>query len=215
MTPFDLAAAPGAAQPCNAAGVAVALPPLLAEAESALTPAGLQERRVLARRRAVVIVLNVATLALVAWGTGTALGAGGWSAADAVLLAAVLVGAPWTIMGMWNAALGLWLLHGRRDGLAAVAPFLAAGDGAGPLTTRTALAMTVRNEEPGRAYRRLAAMRRALDETGHGQHFDIHILSDTSEPGIAAEEERLFRVMRAELGGARAHYRRRAVNTGW
>src|SRR5690606_14686994 len=88
-------------------------------------------------------------------------------------------------------------------------------DAGGPLATRTALAMTVRNEEPGRAWRRLAAMRRALDETGHGQHFDIHILSDTSDPAIAEAEERLFHAMRAELGGPRAQYRRRAVNTGW
>jgi membrane glycosyltransferase len=116
---------------------------------------------------------------------------------------------------MWNAAIGLWLLHGRKDGLAAVAPFLRAAEAAGPLTTRTALAMTVRNEPPARSYRRLAEMRRELEATGHGSHFDVHILSDTTDPEVAAEEERLFHVMRAELGGGRAFYRRRAVNTGF
>lgn len=180
-----------------------------------LTPAGLQDRRRLARRRMAVAALNIASMALLGCGIATALAAGGWSAADIVILGCFLVGAPWTVMGLWNAVIGLWLLHGARDGLRAVAPFLDSGDRAGPLTTCTALAMTVRNEPPGRAFRRLAEMRRALDATGHGQGFDIHVLSDTDDPEIAAEEERLFHLMRAELGGGRAFYRRRTANTGY
>lgn len=212
MTVQPLAAAPVAGTSPAAGPVALApFPP----AEGALTPAGLQDRRALAKRRVAVFALNGATMALVALGIGRALAEGGWSAADMVLFAAVMVGAPWTVMGMWNALLGLWLVHFRRDGMAAVTPCLAAGDAGGPLTTRTALAMTVRNEAPGRAFRRLAEMRRALDESGHGHHFDIHILSDTCEPETAEAEARLFHVMRPSLGGARAHYRRRLVNTGW
>ena len=180
-----------------------------------LTPAGLQDRRDLAGRRVTVAALALGTLALLGWGIGTALSAGGWSAADMVILGAFLVGAPWTVLGMWNALIGLRLLHGVRGGVEAVAPFLAAGGRTGPLTSRTALAMTVRNEAPARCYRRLAEMRRALDATGHGRHFDIHVLSDTTDGQIAAEEERLFRLMRSELGGARAFYRRRTVNTGF
>lgn len=172
-------------------------------------------QRDLVRRRAVIFSLTGATLALVAILLGAALAAGGWTLADTVLFAAVLLGAPWAILSMWNAALGLWLLHGRRDGLKTVAPFLAAGETSAPPTTRTALAMTLRNEAPERSYQRLAAMRRALDETGHGWNFDIHILSDTSDPAIAAVEERLFREMHHELGGQQAFYRRRAKNTAW
>ncbi len=167
----------------------------------ALTPAGLQRPRALARRRLFVAALNIGTLALLGWGIATALGAGGWSVPDWMILVCFLVGAPWTVLGMWNAVIGLWLLHGRLDGIEAVAPFLAAGERTGPLTTRTALAMTVRNEPPVRSYRRLAEMRRALDATGQGRHFDIAILSDTTDPEIAAEEERLFHLMRGELGG--------------
>lgn len=216
MTPFDLADAPASVQPCRPS-VAPAVPSPLRPGDSGsdLTPAGLQKRRTLAGRRGLVLGLNLATLALVAWAVRTALAEGGWSGADAVLFGAVLLGAPWPVMGMWNALLGLWLLHFRHDGVADAAPFLAAGDSTGPLITRTALAMTLRNEPPERPLRRLAEMRRALDATGHGQHFDIHILSDTSDPAIAEVEERLFHDMRAELGGARAEYRRRAVNTGW
>ena len=208
---------PAAAHPLAAAPAekVVALPVGHAEAADTRTPAGLQDRRDLARRRAFVAALNLATMALLAWGIGTALGAGGWSAADLMILLCFLIGAPWTVLGMWNAAIGLWLLHARRGGLAAVAPFLPAGERTGPLSTRTALAMTVRNEPPARSYRRLAAMRGALDATGQGHHFDVAILSDTTDPQIAAEEEHLFHLMRGQLGGQRAFYRRRSVNTGW
>lgn len=181
----------------------------------ATTPAGLQDRRHLLRRRFAVFALNGASMGLLTWGIAAVLGAGGWSAPDLLILGCFLLGAPWTVMGLWNALIGLWLLHARRAGLHAAAPFLEAGEGTAPLSTRTALAMTVRNEPPARAYRRLAEMRRALDATGHGHHFDIHVLSDTDDADIAAEEERLFHLRRAELGGHRAHYRRRLVNTGW
>ncbi len=206
---------PGAAQFPLAAGRLPGVASLAPLPEDAFTPAGLQDRRALWWRRLAVAFVNTATMGVLGLGIAMALSAGGWSVADLVILGCFLVGAPWTVMGFWNAVIGLWLLHGRRDGLDAVAPFLAAGDGAGPLTTRTALAMTVRNEPPARALARLAEMRRALDATGYGHHFDIHVLSDTNEPEVAEEEERLFHRMRGELGGARAFYRRRTVNTGY
>ncbi len=178
------------------------------------TPAGLQDKRALARRRAVVLALNLATLALLTAGIWQVFAPGGFTAADWVILAGFLVGAPWTVMGLWNALLGLWLLHGRRDGLAAVAPHLAAGDGAAPIRSRVAVVMCLRNEPPQRSFDRLLAMRESLDATGWGQAFDIHILSDTSDAEIANAEARLFSEHRAGLG-AGARYRRRRVNTGF
>lgn len=186
-----------------------------ADGDGALTPAGLQDKRQIATRRAIVIALNLATLAVLTWMIWNAFSTDGWSVPDIVIVAGFLVGAPWTVMGMWNAVLGIWLLHGTRRGLDSVAPHLTAMQATGPLSTRTALAMTVRNEDPLRSFRRLAEMRRALDATGHGTHFDIFILSDTSEPDTAALEEQHFAQMREALGGERAHYRRRSVNTGF
>ena len=180
-----------------------------------LTPTGLQDRRVLATRRAVVIGLNLITLAALTWGICMAFSMGGWSVSDIIILCCFLVGAPWTVMGLWNALIGIWLLHGRRNGLARVAPHLDAMDRTGPLKTRTALTMTVRNEDPERSFERLAEMRRSLDATDHGAHFDVFILSDTTDPEIAAREEALFAEMRPLLGGARATYRRRDRNTGF
>ncbi|MCL5779174.1 glucans biosynthesis glucosyltransferase MdoH [Limibaculum sp. FT325] len=180
----------------------------------ALTPAGLQPRGALTARRAAFLSLNLATLAALGWGVAQVFGAGGWSAADIVMMACFLLGAPWTVMGVWNALVGVWLLHGRRDGLALAAPHLAAAEGGAPLTQRTAIAMTVRNEDPTRSFQKLAEIRRSLDATGQGHRFDIFVLSDTTEPEVATAEERLFEAMRPALGQGAA-YRRRTGNTGF
>lgn len=202
---------PGKAMPPAAVA---AVPEAAAPLADDLTPAGLQPCRVLARRRFAFAALNLATMAALTWGVVRVFAAGGWSASDMVILAAFLVGAPWTVMGVWNATLGLWLAR-RPGGILAAAPHLAAAGSDRPVTGRTALAMTVRNEDPARAFARLAVMRTELDATGFGHLFEIFILSDTSDTGIAAEEERLFAAMRPRLGGARAHYRRRARNIGF
>ncbi len=180
-----------------------------------LTPAGLQDRRDLNSRRAVFAALNLATLGALVWGLMQVFGAGGWTLTDTVIVGCFLVGGPWTVMGLWNSVVGFWLLHLRRDGAAAAAPHLAAAATDAPVTSRVAIAMTLRNEPPGPSCRRLAVMRAELDATPFGHLFDIHLLSDTSDPAVAAEEERLFHATRGQLGGHRAHYRRRRTNEGF
>ena len=44
---------------------------------------------------------------------------------DYVLLACFAMGTPWTVLGFWNAAIGLWLLHVKKDTMAEVAPYAA------------------------------------------------------------------------------------------
>jgi membrane glycosyltransferase len=183
--------------------------------QAATTPAGLQNKHVLMARRIAFTAINLATLAALTWGLANVFGKGGWSATDIIIVACFLVGAPWTSIGLWNAVLGVWLLHGRRDGVASAAPHLAAGETDAPIASRVALAMTVRNEHPLRSYQRLAVMLQDLDATGWGRQFDIFILSDTTDPAVAAEEERLFHAMRSDLGGPRAQYRRRTSNEGY
>ena len=94
-------------------------------------------------------------------------GADGWTLVDAALFVCFLIATPWTVLGFWNAVIGLWLLHGRADGLAQVAPFAALGRAA---TIRSASAprslMTLRNEDPGRAVARLAAVKAASTRPG-------------------------------------------------
>lgn len=186
------------------------------EREDGLTPAGLQPVALLRSRRLTVLALNLATLAALLFGLAQVLGAGGWTLTDAVIFAAFLLGAPWTVLGFWNAAIGLWLLHGVKDGMTRVAPFAAAGDAAVPLQVRTAILMTLRNEDPVRAFARLRIVKRSLDATGAGVWFDYFVLSDTNSAEAAAAEERLAADWAAEIGEpGRVTYRRRTDNTGF
>lgn len=177
------------------------------------TPAGLQPAAVLRRRRWLAAGLNLAGLALVLAGAWRMLSPAGISASDAVILGCIAIGAPWTIMGAWNAILGLWLLHGTRDGLGRAAPHLAAGDSDAPIVARTAVLLCLRHEDADRALARLAEVRRSLDATGQGAAYDLHILSDSQDPAAVAAEEAALARWRPLLGGA--EYRRRTDNRGW
>ncbi len=183
--------------------------------EAERTPTGLQSTRALAARRAIVVVLNLVTLGLLGWGVSSVLSVGGWSVTDFVIFGALVIGAPWTVMGMWNAVIGVAMLHLSRNPLQATAPHMADVDETAPIHMRTAICMTLRNEEPARALARLVAIRQSLDKTGWGAMYDVFVLSDTDDPETAADEDRLFAELRATLGGARATYRRREKNTGY
>lgn len=176
-----------------------------------LTPTGTQSAEVLTLRRLLVAGLNLALFVLLAIWAASVLGAGGWSGIDIALFVAFLAILPWTILGFWNALLGLYVLHGTRDPLAAVAPFAPAE---GPLATRTAVLMTLRNEDAGRAIARLRAIRADVDATGQGAAFGWFILSDTNDPAIAAVEEAEVARWQAE-GATSITYRRREDNAGF
>ncbi|MGF1501719.1 MAG: glucans biosynthesis glucosyltransferase MdoH [Paracoccaceae bacterium] len=193
----------------------LALDPDTVEPGATLTPSGLQDKRSLAQRRVAIFTLTGLSVAVLAAGIYGVFAPGGLTVADWIILAAFLIGAPWIVMALWNAIIGLVLMHTRRDTLALVAPHLEAGDTDAPIRSRVALTMCLRNEPPLRSLERMAALRRALDDTPYGRQFDIFLLSDTSEADIAAEEDRLFAEMRPALGGLRASYRRREKNTGY
>ncbi len=179
-------------------------------------PTGLQANATLQSRRRLVIALNVVTyllLAAFAWQVGAA---GGWTVVDGVMYACFLLGTPWSVLGFWNALIGLWQLHGVKDPIREVAPYAAAGDAATPLTTRTAVLMTLRNEDPARALKRLAVVKDSIDATGEGAAFDYFILSDTNKADVAAAEEEGVAAWREATGaGDRIVYRRRTDNTGF
>jgi membrane glycosyltransferase len=180
------------------------------------TPTGLQKRSGLLARRLLVIGLNLATYFAMMAGLGVVLAAGGWTVIDMVIFVAFAFGAPWTVLGFWNAAIGLWLLHGVKDGVRRVAPFAAAGEGDAPITVRTAIFMTLRNEDPARAIFRLRTVKGSVDATGFGAAYDYFLLSDTSDEAVAAREETLAAEWTREIGdAARIVYRRRTDNVGY
>src|SRR5918997_6284214 len=170
----------------------------------------------LQRRRLIVLSFNLLTYFALAMAVAGVVGAGGWTLVDAALFACFLIATPWTVLGFWNAVIGLWLLHGRRDGMEQVAPFAAAADGDEPLRLRTAVLMTLRNEDPARAFARLKAVKTSIEATGEGARFAYFILSDTSSPEVAAAEEAAVAAWRREVADPeRIVYRRRADNAGY
>jgi membrane glycosyltransferase len=182
----------------------------------ASTPTGLQSTADLARRRLIVAVLNGLTFLGLAWALVAVLSSGGWTLIDVLMLVCFLFAAPWSVLGFWNAALGLWLLHVRGDAWDQVAPYLPDAEGTGPLQVRTAVLLTLRNEDPERAIRRLRIVKDSIDATGQGAAFSYFILSDTNDPTVAAAEEGAFEAWKAtDTQPQRLHYRRRTANTGF
>ncbi|MEL6977664.1 MAG: glucans biosynthesis glucosyltransferase MdoH [Pseudomonadota bacterium] len=185
----------------------------------AMTPAGLQSRRRLAARRAALFTVAALTWAGIAAAAVAALGGDGWTVFDIAIVACIIASAPAVVLSFWTAVVGFALRRVSRDVGALVAPFWredAKRADAAPLRSRTAVLMTIRNEDPRRALRRLIALRADLDRSSDGLLYDVFVLSDTSDPEIAAAEERLFEANRAALDGAgRAAYRRRERNSGY
>jgi membrane glycosyltransferase len=126
-----------------------------------------------------------------------ATGLTGFAVAAAVLLG---LSSCWLAWGAALGLIGLWPMPRRRPATA-------------PITGRTCVLMPVCNEDPDVTFARIAAMDASLAGAPAEVHFAI--LSDTSDPGIAAREELLFRRLIAESGGeGRMFYRRRASNPG-
>ncbi|MCC2098655.1 MAG: glucans biosynthesis glucosyltransferase MdoH, partial [Hyphomicrobiales bacterium] len=184
------------------------------------TPAAIQRAHVLTRRRYIFAGLNAITYGLLLLWLGSILQAGGWSGFDIAIMICFAAAAPWGVLGIWNALIGLWLLHRRQDGrrnwLRQVAPYAAAGETKVPITARTAVVMTICNESPQRAFARLETVRQSLERTSAPDAYDYFVLSDTANPEIAEQEQAAFDAWREAAGeNARLHYRRRDDNAGY
>jgi membrane glycosyltransferase len=183
---------------------------------SLTTPTGLQSITELTRRRRTVVALNIATYLVVLWVAAYILGTGGWTAVDAILFVCFAFGTPWTVLGFWNSLIGLWLLHFREDPMAEVAPYATAGDQAVPLRIKTAIFMTLRNEDAHRAISRFRTVKGSVDATGEGAAFGYFVLSDTNDAAAAAAEEQAVEAWKsADPDRERIIYRRRTDNTGY
>lgn len=180
------------------------------------TPTGTQSARALRLRRIAFGVAVLGATAILGGMFAIVLSHGGWTIAEFVMLACFLVSAPWIVIGFCNAVIGFALLRFSDDPVAAVAPCVLKAQDSDPIEARTAVVMCVRHEDPTRVVRRLDAVLRSLDMTGHGDRFDIFILSDSAKPDAIAEEEAVFAAWRGALGDpSRVTYRRRASNNGF
>ena len=137
----------------------------------------------------------------------------GMTTLEVVMLALFAATFGWIAIAFWNAVIGFILSVLRRDPLSLERARPWTGDG--PLASRTALVMPAYNEGPARVMSGLDAMLRSLARTGHADRFDVHLLSDTSDPTIADAEEAAWTALCEQTDcPAGLYYRRRAINSG-
>ena len=133
---------------------------------------------------------------------------------EILVLALFAVTFGWISVAFWNAVVGFGLMVLRRDPLS-LERVHGAGDAVGEIASRTALVMPIHNEDSVRVMGGLAAMLRSLARTGQADHFDVFLLSDTTDPSIARTEEAAWASLRDDVDRpAGLYYRRRAENIG-
>ena len=88
-------------------------------------------------------------------------------------------------------------------------------DTADPLSGKTAIIVCTYNEAPARIFAMAVATMQSVAKLGKQEHFDLFILSDTTDPDIWVHEEAAFQAVREhEELGSRIFYRRRSSNSG-
>ncbi|MFL5106097.1 MAG: glucans biosynthesis glucosyltransferase MdoH [Xanthobacteraceae bacterium] len=170
----------------------------------------------LAGRQALFFSLVAASMAGLLWLLAAALSVGGLDAFDLTLLALFAVTLPWSVIGFWNASIGFLIMRFARNPTAVVCPVAARIRGDEPIAASTAILVCIRNEAPERVLRNLQPLMTGLVAAGVGERFHIYVLSDTSDPAIAAAEASQFDAFAgARAGQIPLTYRRRAVNAGF
>lgn len=171
-------------------------------------------------RRAIVFALNIGTILVLGSGLYHILSPGGIDLPEMLMLLGFLFAMPWTVLGFWNAIIGVLLLHGPGNPARSVYSFYPEGprDRALSLSSRTALTLFLRNEEPSAAFERLDAMMQSVRATGFESHFRFFVLSDTSDDDVARAEMAAFHRFADRHGfseATRPIYRRRLDNAGY
>ena len=189
---------------------------IVVEAKSLTTPEGVDAIARLTKRRRLVLFLNVATWALIVAVAVSIFSTGGWTLLSTCMTLCLALGAPWPVLGFWNAVIGLWQLHGKKGKAQAEKVFHAAAGDTSPLSAKTAVLMTLRNEDPARALARLKTVKASLDQTGQGKHFTYFVLSDSEQPDLLLkEEEEIAAWQQSDTDSGRIIYRRRKDNSGF
>lgn len=167
-----------------------------------------------ARRVLFFVLLAVSFVGLGALMTVT-LSPGGYSPLDLFILACFLITLPWTIIGFWNAVIGLLVMRLAKNPVDAVCP-IEHGNADRPLTSSTALLSCVRNEDTASLETNLSAMVSHLIRAGEARHFTLYVLSDTDMNDIALQEQQMTaRLTERFADQMQVVYRRRSNNRGF
>ena len=167
------------------------------------------ERSAARRRRTIIFSATLALTAAASFEMYQVLTTNRMTGLQVALLVVFTVNFVWIALPFVNGLVGfLALWRGRGVSGITIPPLQAS-----PLTTRTALLMPIYNEAPPRVFAGLQAMYESLDALGVLNHFDLFILSDTTEPEIWLEEEAAFwELRRRTQGETRIFYRHRGKN---
>jgi membrane glycosyltransferase len=162
-------------------------------------------------RRAALLAATAALTGVAAYQMYFVFAVGTLTVLEAAVLVLFVALFAWVAFSFCTACIGfvaLILGPGRTLGIDPDAPLPA-------LATRTALLAPTYNEDPVRLSARIEAMVGALAELGVLRHFDVFILSDTSDPDIWIAEEAQFLHLRARTGArGQIFYRHRSSNEG-
>ena len=141
------------------------------------------------------------------------LGVGGFAELEIVLIGLFVLNIAWLSLSFMTALSGFLV---RALGLKQSIVDLPSDAEARALPRgRSAILVATYNEAPERIFGMALATMEELERSGHGEAFDIFILSDTTDPDIWVHEEAAFNAARARpRDGPRLYYRRRATNTG-
>lgn len=167
-----------------------------------------------ARRTAFLSLFVISFVALGLLMTAT-LSPNGYGIFDFLVLGCFLVTLPWTIIGFWNAVIGLALMRLSPNPVKAVCP-IKRGNPIARLKTRTAILSCVRNEDVAKLEANLNALLAGLVRSGEARAFTLYILSDSSFDEIAAEERAMVsRLAKRWSNWLAVVYRRRETNPGF
>lgn len=149
------------------------------------------------------------------WRLSDLLAEGGTTAIELAILAVFTVNFAWIAGAFVTACIGFCLKLFAARPVAMAAPIVDLDRANGAPRGRTAIVMPAYNEATVPLFAGLEALHQSLVRTGHRRHFDLILLSDTRDTGLARAEEMSVEAFRARHGGSNALlYRRRESNSG-
>ncbi len=163
-------------------------------------------------RRAIVFGGALAITAYLLRELYLVLSVGGIGGLEMVLMVLFTINIFWLGLSFMTALAGFVVIAlGMRRSLVRANKY----DTADPLSGKTAIIVCTYNEAPARIFAMAVATMQSVAKLGKQEHFDLFILSDTTDPDIWVHEEAAFQAVREhEELGSRIFYRRRSSNSG-
>ncbi len=172
-------------------------------------------------RRAIFALSVGATSMLLSGWLVSVLAVDGFGILDTILLLSFFIATSSAAVAMCNAAAGFVLLRDvRHDGGGLAARADHPGyvlDQMATVPDRYAVAMTLRHDDPARAFAHLQIVAKSLRRSAPNDRFDVFVLSDSTDPRAIAAEARAVPALAEELEkiNCRLVYRRRPDPVGY